>query len=63
MGMSGQGHGPICFTPGKGPCTHWMGGRVGLRDGLDIETRGKILHLSGNRTSVVEYGLISNQKK
>jgi hypothetical protein len=34
------------FTPGEiTPLTHWIGGWLGLRAGLDIETRGKILCL------------------
>jgi hypothetical protein len=29
----------LCFTPGKRtPSTHWIGGWVGVRDGLDIYT-------------------------
>jgi hypothetical protein len=33
------------FTPGKDPDTHWIGGWVGLKAGLDTETRGNILCL------------------
>jgi hypothetical protein len=34
------------FNPGKRtPGTHWIGGWVGLRPGLDTEARGKILCL------------------
>jgi hypothetical protein len=32
------------FTPGgRAPGTHWRGGWVGLRAGLDTKTRGRIL--------------------
>jgi hypothetical protein len=45
MGVSGQRHAPGCaLVPGKGlPGTHSTGGWVGLRPGLDMEARGKIL--------------------
>jgi hypothetical protein len=40
MGVSGQRHAPAAhFTPG----THWIGGWVGLRAGLDAGARRKIL--------------------
>jgi hypothetical protein len=43
-GVSGQRHAPAAFTPwGRTPDTHWIGGWVGLRAGLDTEARGKIL--------------------
>jgi hypothetical protein len=35
MGVSGQRHAGPRFTPG----THWIGGWVGLRAGLDAGTR------------------------
>jgi hypothetical protein len=36
----------LCFIPmEKTPSTHWIGGWVGLRAGLDTEARGKILCL------------------
>jgi hypothetical protein len=45
MGVSGQHHAPAALLPpGKGPPgTHWTGGWVGPRAGLDTEARGKIL--------------------
>jgi hypothetical protein len=44
MGMSGQRHAPAALYPrGKNPGTHWIGGWVGPRAGLDAETRRKIL--------------------
>jgi hypothetical protein len=44
MGVSGQRHAPAALYPwGKGSGTHWIGGWVGPRAGLDAETRGKIL--------------------
>jgi hypothetical protein len=39
---------------GKDPGTHWTGGWVGLRAGLDTEARGKILCLCRDRTPVVQ---------
>jgi hypothetical protein len=42
--MSGQRHAPAALYPqGKDPGTHWTGGWVGLRAGLDTEAKGKIL--------------------
>jgi hypothetical protein len=43
-GMSGQRHAPAALLPpGKGPPgTHYTGGWVGPRAGLDTEARGKI---------------------
>jgi hypothetical protein len=33
----------LCFTPGeRTPSTHWIGGCVGLRSGLDTQSTGKI---------------------
>jgi len=45
MGVSDQRHAPAALLPpGKGPPgTHWTGGWVGPRAGLDTEVRGKIL--------------------
>jgi hypothetical protein len=46
MGVSDQHHAPAALLPpGKGPPpgTHWTGGWVGPRAGLDTEDRGKIL--------------------
>jgi hypothetical protein len=44
MGVSGQHHAPAALYPwGKDPGTHWRGGWVGPRAGLDTEDRGKIL--------------------
>jgi hypothetical protein len=46
MGVSGQCHALAAFClRGKTPGTHWIGGCVGLRAGLDIEARGQILCL------------------
>jgi hypothetical protein len=43
-GVTGQRHASTALYPQERPTgTHWMGGRVDLRAGLDIETRGKIL--------------------
>jgi hypothetical protein len=44
MGVSGQRHAPAAFSPGeRTPGTHWAGGWVGPKAGLDTEARGKIL--------------------
>jgi hypothetical protein len=46
-GVSGQRHAPAAlYLRGKDPQgTHWTGGWVGPRAGLDAEARGKILCL------------------
>jgi hypothetical protein len=53
-GVSGQRHATVVFYPrGKNPCTHWKGGWVGLRAGLDTEARGKNpLASAAYRTSI-----------
>jgi hypothetical protein len=44
MGVSGQHHAPAALYPGeRTPGTHWTGGWVGPKAGLDTEDRGKIL--------------------
>jgi hypothetical protein len=44
MGVSGQRHAPAALCPGeRTPGTHWTGGWVGPRAGLDTKARGKIL--------------------
>jgi hypothetical protein len=44
MAVSAQCHAPAALCPGeRTPGTHSTGGRVGLRAGLDTETRGKVL--------------------
>jgi hypothetical protein len=50
MGVSGQHHAPAALYPGeRTPGTHWRGGWVGPRAGLDTEVRGKILcHCRGS---------------
>jgi hypothetical protein len=46
MGLSDRGQSPAALYPwGNDPCTHWTGGWVGPRAGLDTEDRGKILCL------------------
>jgi hypothetical protein len=46
MGESGQRHVPAALKPGERThVTHWTGGWVGSRAGLDTELRGKILCL------------------
>jgi hypothetical protein len=42
MGVSVQDHAPHrSLTQGKTPGTHFIGGWVGIRAGLDTEARGK----------------------
>jgi hypothetical protein len=45
MGVSGQRHAPAALLPPgeRTPGTHWTGGWVGPRAGLDTEATGKIL--------------------
>jgi hypothetical protein len=45
--MSGQLHAPAALIPGKNPRTHWIGGWVGPRDGLDDVEKRKFLTLLG----------------
>jgi hypothetical protein len=46
MGVSGQRHDPAAlYRQGKDPGTHWTGGWVDLRAGLDTEVRGKSSYL------------------
>jgi hypothetical protein len=45
-GVSGQRYAPANLNPREMiPGTHWIGGWVGLRGGLETETKGKILCL------------------
>jgi hypothetical protein len=42
-GVSGQRHAPAALYPReRNPGTHWTGGWVGSKAGLDTEVRGKI---------------------
>jgi hypothetical protein len=56
MGVSGQRHAPAArFTPGeRTPGTHWIGGWVGLRAGLDAWARKKSSVPVGDRTPIVQ---------
>jgi hypothetical protein len=48
MGVSGQRHAPAALYPReRTPGTHWIGGWMGPRAGLDAGARRKILCLSG----------------
>jgi hypothetical protein len=45
-GVSGERHAPAALYPyERTPGTHWIGGWVSLRAGLDTDARGKILCL------------------
>jgi hypothetical protein len=47
-GVSGQCHAPAALYPrGKDTGTHWIGGWVGLRAGLNAEARGKFFTSGG----------------
>jgi hypothetical protein len=47
-GVSGQRHAPAALYPReRAPGTHWTGGWVGLRAGLDTEARGKSFTSAG----------------
>jgi hypothetical protein len=53
IGVSGQSHAPAALWPrGKGPGTHWTGGWVGPRAGVDTDVEEKSLASAGNRTSI-----------
>jgi hypothetical protein len=46
MGVSGQRDAPAALNPGERIAgTHWTGGWMDLRAGLNTETRGKIICL------------------
>jgi hypothetical protein len=50
MNVSGHLRAPAALPPGKtAPGTHWMGGWLGPRDGLD-NVKKKYLPYVGNRT-------------
>jgi hypothetical protein len=47
---------PRRFTPGEiAPGTHCIGGRVGLRAGLDAVKKKKFLDSVGNRTPALQF--------
>jgi hypothetical protein len=49
MGVSGQHHTLATLYPWeRNPSTHWIGGWVDLRAGLDAEARGKICYVLVN---------------
>jgi hypothetical protein len=55
MRVSDQRHAPAAlYTQEWTPGTHWIGGCVGLRAGLDTEGREKTFASAGNRTPVVQ---------
>jgi hypothetical protein len=55
MGVSGQCHAPAAlYTRGKDPGTHWIGGWVGPRAGLDAGARRKSSAPAGDRTPIVQ---------
>jgi hypothetical protein len=47
---------PCLFTPGEiAPGTHWIGGWLGLRAGLDAVKKKKYLDSVGNRTPALQF--------
>jgi hypothetical protein len=52
MGVGGQHHAPAALAPGKRPGTHYKGGWVGPRVGLD--GCGKSRHLPGFNPRTVQ---------
>jgi hypothetical protein len=55
-GVSGQCQAPAALYPlERTPVSHWTGGWVGPRAGLDTEAGGKILCLCRVRTMVAQY--------
>jgi hypothetical protein len=55
MGVSGQRHAPAALYSGEGAAgTHWTGGWVGPRAGLDAKARRKSSASVGDRTPVVQ---------
>jgi hypothetical protein len=54
-GVNGQSHAPaVLFLRENIPGTHWIGGWVGLRTGLDTEARGEFFNPDGDRTLIVQ---------
>jgi hypothetical protein len=50
MEVNGQLHASIALLPGKSdPGTHWIGGWVGPRVGLEVVEKGKNLTTAGIR--------------
>jgi hypothetical protein len=47
MEVSGELHVPAALRPGKKPGTHWIGGWVGPRAGLDFWRKEKSLAPTG----------------
>jgi hypothetical protein len=53
--VSGQRHAPTALSPGERALdTHWIGGWVRLRAGLDVVEKRKNLAPAGNRTPAVQ---------
>jgi hypothetical protein len=53
VGVSGQRHALAALYPGERThSTHWTGGWVGPRAGLDTKARGKSFAPAGNRTPI-----------
>jgi hypothetical protein len=50
MEMSGQLHAPLIYSEERAPSTHWIGGCVGPRAGLDAVMKKKIPSPAENRT-------------
>jgi hypothetical protein len=61
MGVSGQRHVAAALYPREGTSgTHWIGGWVGLRAGLDRDAKGKIFATAAvtiNNSALCAYGI------
>jgi len=58
MEVSGEIHAPVALPPRvTGPCTHWTGGWVGPRAGLEAVTKTKIPSLPSPVIELRSFGL------
>jgi hypothetical protein len=54
MEVVGQLHALAALPPGERASSHWIGGWVGLRAGVEVWRREKSLAAYGNRTPAVQ---------
>jgi hypothetical protein len=54
MEMSGQLHAPAALPPRKSPGTHWIGGWVGPRSSLELQSKEKSFAPAGNQTPTIQ---------
>jgi len=48
LGKNGELHAPVALLLGKRPLTHWTGGRVANKTGLDVLENRKFCYLQRN---------------